>query len=140
MWRLSLGRVSEPSHSLEQNCSVCSLSLPENCSLSLIIAENRQSKEEKLSPLLLGQRAASLQPDTQLAEPGLPELLPVLVGMVAQGKGGWAGSRTGFVTLGQWSALLAVPSFLPGNLSAQMESAIRSFVSFPKHTAHSLPV
>lgn len=122
MWRLSLGRVSEPSHSLEQNCSVCSLSLPENCSLSLIIAENRQSKEEKLSPLLLGQRAASLQPDILCVLPVSPSW---------QNRGSQNSSRCwwGWWHRGKGAGLEA------GQVLSPWDSGLHSWLSLPSFQA-----
>lgn len=182
-WGLSLSTVSESPHSLEQNCSACSPSLPESrrlhppCPSSwLRIASRRQRNSSPpfpgapglsraaLSPLLLGQRAASLQPDILsllflAALRGVSSLCHPAGSTGAPGPcsrcwgGRWhmgrgaepcreAGLGAGQV-LSPWDSgvcTLGCPSFLPGSLSAQMESAIRSFASFPKHTTHSLPV
>ena len=57
-----------------------------------------------------------------------------------QSHGGGLGWKLDRFCSPWYGALRTWLSFLPGNLSAQMESTIRSFVSFPKHTTRSLPV
>lgn len=174
VWGLSLGRVSEPSHSSEQNCSVCSLSLPESrrlhlpCPSSLLkIASRRQrnSLPPPLPPPAEPQGSAELlsvlscsakelrhcsltsspsfswrcvrsvsSPCHRLAQPGLPAPLPNTGGDSGTRERGLGWQQGRFCHAGTVVCTLGCPSFLAGNLSAQMESAIRSFVSFPKHT------
>lgn len=55
-----------------------------------------------------------------------------------QGHGDAVGGDTGLIGTRRTLGALGLPPF-PGNLTAQMESTRRSFVSSPNHMAHALP-
>lgn len=52
----------------------------------------------------------------------------------AHGEGGWAGSRTGFVTPGQWSALLAVLPSLQATFQPRWRAPYGVLFPSPKHS------